>query len=70
MKEDDSLLTFKETMARLRVSRSTIFRMIAIGDLKAHKVGNGLRFYDSDVKNAVRVREVGNQVQPIDTEGN
>lgn len=70
MKEDDSLLTLKETMGRLRVSRSTVLRMIAREQLKAHKVGNGLRFYENDVRNAVRIIGVRNQVQPIDIEGN
>lgn len=35
------LLTAAEVQERLRVSRDTVFRLIAAGDLKAHKVGSG-----------------------------
>jgi len=73
MKDDESLLTLKEVIARFKVSRSTVLRMIKRKQIKAHKVGNGLRFYENDVRNAVRIigaSEVRNQVEPIDTEGN
>lgn len=56
------LLTFKEAMEFLRVSRSTIYRLMWSGQLRGHKVGSTWRFYESDllaaVANPLTVREV------------
>jgi excisionase family DNA binding protein len=43
MKTDDvsSLLTVPEVAARLRVSRSTAWRLVHRGDLRAVKIGSG-----------------------------
>ena len=38
-KEDEILLNVREAMEYLRVSRSTIYRLIKKGKLKGHKVG-------------------------------
>ena len=54
VQELDALFTFKEAMAYLRVSRSTLLRIMAIGQLKGHKVGNNWRFYVSDVQNCIQ----------------
>lgn len=55
------LLTFKEAMEFLRVSRSTIYRLMWSGQLRGHKVGSTWRFYESDllaaVANPLTVRE-------------
>ncbi|HEX8034469.1 MAG TPA: helix-turn-helix domain-containing protein [Ktedonobacterales bacterium] len=55
------LLTFKEAMEFLRVSRSTIYRLMWSGQLRGHKVGSTWRFYESDllaaVANPLAVRE-------------
>lgn len=55
------LLTFKEAMEFLRVSRSTIYRLMWSGQLRGHKVGSTWRFYESDllaaVANPLMVRE-------------
>lgn len=47
------LLTFKEAMDFLRVSRSTIYRLMWSGQLRGHKVGSTWRFYEQDLLNAV-----------------
>lgn len=50
---DTVLLTFKEAMEFLRVSRSTIYRLMWSGQLRGHKVGSTWRFYESDLLAAV-----------------
>jgi excisionase family DNA binding protein len=50
---DTILLTFKEAMEFLRVSRSTIYRLMWSGQLRGHKVGSTWRFYESDLLAAV-----------------
>ena len=47
------LLTFKEAMDFLRVSRSTLYRLMWSGQLRGHKVGSTWRFYESDLLAAV-----------------
>jgi excisionase family DNA binding protein len=51
--QDDVLLTFKEAMAYLRVSRSTLNRLMWRGHLTGHKVGHTWRFYREDVQACV-----------------
>ncbi len=50
---EETLLTFKEAMSYLRVSRSTIYRLMETGQFTGHKVGNTWRFYLADVKACV-----------------
>jgi excisionase family DNA binding protein len=50
---DTVLLTFKEAMDFLRVSRSTLYRLMWSGQLRGHKVGSTWRFYESDLLDAV-----------------
>lgn len=50
---DTILLTFKEAMDFLRVSRSTLYRLMWSGQLRGHKVGSTWRFYESDLLAAV-----------------
>jgi excisionase family DNA binding protein len=50
---DDSLLTFKEAMGFLRVSRSTLYRLMWSGQLTGHKVGSTWRFYREDLRACV-----------------
>lgn len=51
---EDVLLTFKEAMNFLRVSRSTLYRLMWDGELTGHKVGSTWRFYRSDLRACVR----------------
>ena len=50
IKEDEILLNVREAMEYLRVSRSTIYRLIKRGELKGHKVGKKWVFYKRDLK--------------------
>jgi excisionase family DNA binding protein len=53
MTSDDVLLTFKEAMSYLRVSRSTLYRLMWSGQLTGHKVGSTWRFYREDLRACV-----------------
>ncbi len=61
--QDDVLLTFKEAMGYLRVSRSTLYRLMWSGQLTGHKVGSTWRFYREDLRACVG-REVPLTVAP------
>lgn len=50
---DTVLLTFKEAMDFLRVSRSTLYRLMWSGQLRGHKVGSTWRFYENDLLAAI-----------------
>ena len=54
MIQDDVLLTFKEAMSYLRVSRSTLYRLMWSGQLTGHKVGSTWRFYREDLGEKVK----------------
>ncbi len=47
--KQDVLLTFQEAADLLRVSRATMYRLLASGQLKGHKVGERWRFYKTDL---------------------
>ncbi len=51
--QEDTLLTFKEAMRFLRVSRSTMYRLMWSGQLRGHKVGSTWRFYKQDLRSVV-----------------
>lgn len=52
---DDTLLTFKEAMSYLRVSRSTLYRLMWSKQLTGHKVGSTWRFYRDDLRACVSI---------------
>lgn len=51
--DGEKLLTMKEAMRYLRVSRSTIYRLMWSGQLTGHKVGSTWRFWLKDVRDCV-----------------
>lgn len=52
------LLTVRETLGVLHVSRSTMYRLIRAGELRAVKIGRATRFLSSDVVTlAYKLRE-------------
>ena len=53
MAPEETLLTFKEAMGFLRVSRSTLYRLMWSGQLRGHKVGSTWRFYKQDLRSVV-----------------
>lgn len=49
----DMLLTFKEAMRFLRISRSTLYRLMWSNKLTGKKVGNTWRFFRHDLHELV-----------------
>ena len=47
--EQDTLLTFQEAAEFLRVSKATMYRWLASGQLVGYKVGRSWRFYRRDL---------------------
>lgn len=54
MLANDEVLTSKEVMAYLRISKPTLYRMIRVGDLRAVKIGKNYRFLKKDVERLLR----------------
>ena len=54
MENDEVLLTMKEAMARLRISRSTLYRLMWAGRLTGYKVSSTWRFKPDDVQNCIK----------------
>jgi excisionase family DNA binding protein len=50
IRDDDKLLTLNEAMEYLRVSRSTLYRLLESGELVGHKVGHTWRFRLQDLR--------------------
>jgi putative molybdopterin biosynthesis protein len=51
MIQGEEILTTKEVMGYLKITRPTVFKLIKTGQLKAAKVGRDYRIYKSDVDN-------------------
>lgn len=49
MAQDDEWLSFKAAMAHLKLSRSTLYRLMWSGHLQGYKVGSTWRFKRSDL---------------------
>jgi excisionase family DNA binding protein len=63
--QEDTLLTFKEAMSFLRVSRSTLYRLMWSGQLCGHKVGSTWRFYKHDLRSVVASSPMSHSVQQL-----
>ncbi len=63
----DTLLTFKEAMSYLRVSRSTLYRLMWSNQLTGHKVGCTWRFYLTDLQASVQVASTPPTIQENNT---
>jgi excisionase family DNA binding protein len=59
--EEPSLLTLKEAMAYLRVSRSTLYRLMWAGSITGRKVGRTWRFYRHELALAVEPQSIKEQ---------
>ena len=55
--EDERLLTLRETLEYLRISRTTLYRFMDVKKIEGHKVGRLWRFYLGDLRSFVK----GNQ---------
>ena len=63
----DPLFTFKEAMSYLRVSRSTLYRLIWSRQLTGHKIGSTWRFYLTDLQASIQVAFTPSAVQENNT---
>ena len=75
--EGERLLTLREAYGYLKVSRSTLLRLVQREEIQAYKVGKLLRFYEKDLKMAVKPKELileANRArvweEPLDIESN
>jgi excisionase family DNA binding protein len=68
---EPALLTFKEAMDFLRVSRSTLYRLMWSEQLRGYKVGSAWRFYHQDLLDAVATPATQRRIDghPILAEG-
>jgi excisionase family DNA binding protein len=48
------MLKMKEAMTYLRISRSTLYRLMWSGQLTSHKVGGTMRFYKADLDGCIQ----------------
>lgn len=62
---EETLLTFKEAMNFLRVSRSTLYRLMWSGQLCGHKVGSTWRFYKQDLRSVVASAPISGGMRPL-----
>jgi excisionase family DNA binding protein len=49
----DTLITVRDAMARLRIARSTVYVLIAKGDLDALKIGAATRITEASVQKLI-----------------
>jgi excisionase family DNA binding protein len=63
--QEDTLLTFKEAMSFLRVSRSTLYRLMWSGQLCGHKVGSTWRFYKDDLRSVVAISPLSQSMHEL-----
>lgn len=59
------LLTMKEAISYLKISRSTLYRLMWSGQLTGHKVGNSWRYYVDDLRALVAGDELLNSTPDI-----
>lgn len=64
-----NLLTAEEVIAQLRISRSTLDRLMSTGQIRAQKIGEGLRFHRADVVGALRERPSREQLTKSGAKG-
>jgi len=60
----DDFMTFRETMAYLRISRSTLWRLMTGKGLTAYKVGSTWRFSRAEVDAYVRQHAYSTLAEP------
>ena len=52
------MITTKEVMAKLKISRATLTRYIKSGQLKAYRIGKQLKFKDEDIREFIDSRKI------------
>jgi excisionase family DNA binding protein len=61
MREDERLLTLKETLEYLRISRTTLYRFMDEEKIEGHKIGRLWRFYLGELRRFVNGRQPVNE---------
>jgi putative molybdopterin biosynthesis protein len=56
--KEDGFLTLKETTEFLRVSRSTVYRLLERGELPGYKISKRWKFGQKDLREFVAARRV------------
>ena len=64
----ETLYTFKEAMSYLRVSRSTIYRLMGSGQLTGRKVGSTWRFFRADLHACISQKGVSTSLVEVQEE--
>ena len=64
--EQERIFTFEEAMSYLRVSRSTLYRLMEDGKLTGYKVGHLWRFYKVDLDACIEKQQTVAIVRPIE----
>lgn len=59
MLQDDTLLNFKDAMKYLKISRSTLYRLMWSGQLSGCKVGSTWRFRKAALDACVQLQSIG-----------
>ena len=52
------LLSIKEVIEILNISRATLYRMIDAGEIKAYKIGKGVRFKQEEIEEYINSRHI------------
>ncbi len=50
IQEQEKLITIKDVMELLSISRPTVYRLMDKGDIPSYKIGNQLRFKQSEIE--------------------
>ncbi len=58
------LLSIKEVTEILGISRATIYRMIDAGEIKAYKIGKGVRFKQEEIEEYVDSKQIKHKKRP------
>ncbi len=60
--DDDTVLTTKEAIKYLRISKATYLKYIRLGRIKAVKAGRGWKVHRSELHRFLKVPKMGKQI--------
>ncbi len=52
------LLSIKEVIEILNIGRATLYRMIDAGEIKAYKIGKGVRFKQEEIEKYINSHQI------------
>ncbi len=53
-----NLLSIKEVIEILNIGRATLYRMIDAGEIKAYKIGRGVRFKQEEIAEYINSHQI------------